>query len=170
MGRAARTSISAASAATGFSGFPHAAAPARSPGCPALSASPPRGAAIPAGGSAQGLYGSGEETEKQGQPTGQGSRIGGGGQAAVCNAHSPSVRGGPDRSGGAEAPHPDAPSADPQTLWPIRRAPLQGARENQSPRLATHQKLTGHLHPHPLPPPQRRLLGVVRPGAAERRG
>lgn len=55
MGRAARTSISAASAATGFSGFPHAAAPARSPGRPAQSASPPRGAAIPAGGSAAGL-------------------------------------------------------------------------------------------------------------------
>lgn len=86
MGRAARTSISAASAATGFSGFPHAAAPGRSPGCPALSASPPRGAAIPAGGSAAGLYRGGGEMERQGQPTSAGE---GGGRDAVCSAHSP---------------------------------------------------------------------------------
>ena len=166
MGRAARTSISAASAATGFSGFPHAAAPARSTGCPALSASPPRGAAIPAGGSASGLYQGGEETERQGQPTGGGRRIGG--QAAVCNAHSPSVRTGVS-TGDAKLKlrARDAPSADPKTLWPKWRAPLWGAQENPSPRLATLEKLTRHLHPQPLPPPRRRLLGVVRPGAAE---
>lgn len=168
MGRAARTSISAASAATGFSGFPHAAAPARSPGCPALSASPPRGAAIQAGGSAAGLYRGGEEMEREGQPTGGGRESGG--QAAVCSAHSPSVRtGGSTGEWQLKLRAQDAPSADPKTQWPIWRALLRGA-QNRSLRLATREKLTGHLHPHSLSPPWRRLLGVVRPGAAKRGG
>lgn len=54
-----------------------------------------------------------------------------------------------------------------QFLWLITRAPLRDAPESGSPRLATHKKLSGNLHPHPLPPPPRRRLGVVRPRAAE---
>lgn len=167
MGRAARTSISAASAATGFSGFPHAAAPARSPGCPALSASPPRGAAIPAGGSAAGLYRGGGEMERQGQPTSAGEG-GGGMQSAVLTAPLCTLGARPERE--LELGAHDTLGADLQSLWLITGAPLRDAPESGSPRLATHEKLSGNLHPHPLPPPRRRLLGVVRPGAAERGG
>lgn len=54
-----------------------------------------------------------------------------------------------------------------QFLWLITRAPFRDARKSGSPRLVTQKKLSGNLHPHPVPPPRRPLLGVVRPGAAE---
>lgn len=61
-----------------------------------------------------------EETEKQGQPTGQGIRIGGPGASCSLQCSQPlCAHRGLDWRGGAEAPSRDARSADPQTLWPI---------------------------------------------------
>lgn len=168
MGRAARTSISAASAATGFSGFPHAAAPARSPGCPALSASPPRGAAIPAGGSAAGLYRGGEETEKQGQPTGRGK--GTGGQAAVRNADSPLC------AQGARPERGELKLCDQDPLCGSSD-PVVDMESSASGRTGEPEPQVGHAReanwaspPSPPTTSPAPALGVVRPGAAERGG
>lgn len=136
MGRAARTSISAASAAAGFSGFPHAAAPARSACCPTLSASPPRGAAIPAGGSAAGLYrGSKKRQRGRVSPWARGARLGnGGGQAAVCNAHSPSVRTGDSMGDVSRSSMPEVP--------PVRTSVPVADMESSAP------ERTGKPEPH----------------------
>lgn len=170
MGRAARTSISAASAATGFSGFPHAAAPARSPGCPALSASPPRGAAIPAGGSAAGLYRGGGEMEKQGQPTGAGEGgLRGKLQSAVLTAPLCALGARPERE--AEARCPRRPQCGSSVPVADNCSSTQGRSGEWEPQVG-HPREANWVPPpsRPLPPPRSRLLGVVRPGAAERRG
>lgn len=112
----------------------------------------------------QGSKRGGGEMERQGQPTSAGE---GGGRDAVCSAHSPLVHPGGSTSEGAGAWCLRRPRCGSSVPGLITRAPLRGVPESGSPRLATHEKLGGNLQPHPLPPPQRRLLGVVRPGAAE---
>lgn len=86
-------------------------------------------------------------------------------QSAVLTAPLCTLGGRPERE--LELGAYDTLGAGLQFLWLIIRAPLWDAPESGSPRLATHEKLSGNLHPHPLPPPRRPLLGVVRPGAAE---
>lgn len=60
--------------------------------------------------------------------------LGWGCRAAVCNAHRPYVHtGGSTGEGELNLRDQDASRLNPQTLWPIWRAPLQSAQENLEP-------------------------------------
>lgn len=97
--------------------------------------------------------------------------LGRGCRAADCNAHSPYVHtGGSIGEGELNLRDQDAPRPNLRSCGPYGELLSRAHRKTWSPNLSTHEKLTGHLRPHPLPPPQRRLLGVVWPGAAEEEG
>lgn len=100
----------------GFSGFPHAAAPARSPGRPAQSCIAPTGA-VPAGGSAgQGSTEAEKETERQGQPTGGGGEAeGSGNRLQSAMSHSPHPTPAPLRAQWGFGPELGSRSSVPET-------------------------------------------------------
>lgn len=115
----------------------------------------------------QGSTGAEERWRGRVSPPARG-KAGGGMQSAVLTAPLCTLGARPERE--LELGAHNTLGADLQSLWLTTGAPLRDAPESGSPRLATHEKLSGNLHPQPLPPPRRRLLGVVRPGAAERGG
>lgn len=77
--------------------------------------------------------------------------LGWGCRAAVCNAHSPYVHtGGSTGEGELNLRDQDAPRPNPQTLWPIWRAPLQSAQENLEPQFIHPRE--ANWAPPPSPP------------------
>lgn len=150
MGRAARTSISAASAATGFSGFLHAAAPSRSTGCPALSASPPRGAAIQAGGSAAGLWGGGGVKRWGGRVSPRGSGLGGGAGCSLQCLQLLYAHRGLDPGVRTGGPCLRLPRPVPQTLWLIMESSAPERRGEPEPQFGHPRE--ANWAPPPSPP------------------
>lgn len=176
---AARTSISAASAATGLSGF-RMLRPRALPGRPAQSASPLTGAAIPAGGSAAGLYRGGERDGETGQPTGRG-RGSAEGRGNRLQSAQPDTAFTPPPPGPLRAQWGSARSWEAEACARERRPPVRllnrvaemeshsrGAQEDRSPGLATEKptRHTGFTPAAPWAPAARR----GRPGASEQAG
>lgn len=115
----------------------------------------------------QGSTGAEERWRGRVSPPARG-KVGGGMQSAVLTAPLCTLGARPERE--LELGVHNTLGADLPSLWLTTGAPLRDSPESGSPRLATHEKLSGNLHPQPLPPPRRRLLRVVRPEAAERGG